>query len=247
MDAAPAAQLRLLDLQALDTTTAQLTHRRRSLPEIALLEEQTAELGARQGDVIRLETEVGDLDRDQRRLESDVDTVRQRSTRDSERLSSGNVGAPKELERLEHEVETLARRQSDLEDQILELMERHEELDKHLTEARSAESDVASRIAEATERRDTAWAEIDQALATENGRRGGLVAELPADLVAQYERIRGTSGGVGAAALRQRRCEGCRLELAGSELGAARTAPPERVIRCENCGRILVRTPESGL
>jgi len=47
--------------------------------------------------------------------------------------------------------------------------------------------------------------------------------------------------------LRQRRCEGCRLDLAGSELSAVRTAKPDDVLRCDNCGRILIRTAESGL
>jgi predicted nucleic acid-binding Zn-ribbon protein len=47
--------------------------------------------------------------------------------------------------------------------------------------------------------------------------------------------------------LRQRRCEGCRLEWLGAELRAAQAAPPDEVLRCENCRRILVRTTESGL
>ena len=72
-------------------------------------------------------------------------------------------------------------------------------------------------------------------------------ADLPADLLAVYEKVRAVSGGVGAAALKHRRCEGCRLELLGGELRAAQAAPPDEVLRCENCRRILVRTPESGL
>ena len=70
---------------------------------------------------------------------------------------------------------------------------------------------------------------------------------IPADLLALYEKAREHSGGVGAAMLRARRCEGCRIELSGSELSAVRTAEPDEVVRCENCRRILVRTDESGL
>ena len=54
-------------------------------------------------------------------------------------------------------------------------------------------------------------------------------------------------GGVGAARLYQRRCEGCRLELNMAEVGDVKAASPETVLRCENCHRILVRTAESGL
>jgi hypothetical protein len=47
--------------------------------------------------------------------------------------------------------------------------------------------------------------------------------------------------------LRQRRCEGCHIELSGSELAAVRAAAPDEVVRCDNCRRILVRTEDSGL
>jgi uncharacterized protein len=65
--------------------------------------------------------------------------------------------------------------------------------------------------------------------------------------VALYDRIRESSGGIGAALLRSGRCGGCRLELAGSERARVRAADPDEVVRCEECGRIMVRTAESGI
>ncbi|MGN6610349.1 MAG: zinc ribbon domain-containing protein, partial [Angustibacter sp.] len=62
-----------------------------------------------------------------------------------------------------------------------------------------------------------------------------------------YERIRASSGGLGAAALRQRRCGGCQLELNNVDMNRIKAAPADEVLRCEECGRILVRTGESGL
>ena len=53
--------------------------------------------------------------------------------------------------------------------------------------------------------------------------------------------------GTGAAALVQRRCQACRLELDRTALAELRAAPPDEVVYCEECGVILVRTPESGL
>ena len=55
------------------------------------------------------------------------------------------------------------------------------------------------------------------------------------------------AGGTGAAELRARRCTGCGLELDMSELKKHATASPDLVLRCEECGRILVRTEQSGL
>ena len=74
-----------------------------------------------------------------------------------------------------------------------------------------------------------------------------VVDEVGADLVALYEKIRVANGGTGAAALHQRRCGGCQLELNPVEIQRIRSAPEDEVLRCEECRRILVRTAESGL
>jgi uncharacterized protein len=246
VNADPAAQLRLLDVQAADTALAQLEHRRQTLPELAVIADREAELSRLESDLVRAETEVGDLAREQRRLESDVDQVRLRAARDQQRMQSGSV-LPKELESLQHEVGSLARRQSDLEDSVLELMESREEAERRLAAVRTDAARVTADRDAAVAVRDTAFAEIDAEAATHTARRTALSADLPEDLRTLYEKVRAGAGGVGAAPLRHRRCEGCRLELAGSELRAARAAAPNEVLRCENCRRILVRTPESGL
>lgn len=246
MKADPEVQLRLLDLQARDAALARLEHRRRTLSELAVIADADTRLAALRADVVRAETEVGDLDRELRRLEDDVDQVRRRAERDQQRMLSGAVPA-KELESLQHEVETLTRRQSDLEDTELEVMERREDAEARAGEVRAEVEKVTATRSEAEQARDKAFAEIDAEAAADARARAGLADRLPADLMALYEKVRAASGGVGAAMLRQRRCEGCRLELMGAELRAAQAAPPDEVLRCENCRRILVRTTESGL
>jgi len=242
----PEVQLRLLDVQARDSALARLGHRRRTLPELAVIADADTRLAALRDDVVRAETEVGDLDRELRRLENDVDQVRRRAERDQQRMLSGAVPA-KELESLQHEVETLTRRQSDLEDTELEVMEQREDADSRAAAVRAETERVTAARSEAEQARDKSIAEIDAETAADTEARAALAAGLPADLLALYEKVRAVSGGVGAAMLRQRRCEGCRLELMGAELRAAQAAPPDEVMRCENCRRILVRTPESGL
>jgi uncharacterized protein len=241
-----AAQLRLLDLQAADTALAQLRHRRTSLPEVATLKGRTARAEEVATQLVEVETDLADVAGEQRRLENEVDAVRARATRDEQRLASGGVPA-KELEGLQHEITSLARRQATLEDELLEVMERREESDAERTRLATRRDAVAAEIADLQVARDRAFAEIDEAAVARTQERSGIAAELPADLLALYERAREHGGGVGAAVLRQRRCEGCRIELSGSELSAVRMADADEVVRCDNCRRILVRTAESGL
>jgi predicted nucleic acid-binding Zn-ribbon protein len=242
----PAAQRQLLDLQAVDTSLAQLAHRRRSLPELAEIARYDERLSELSGDVVRLETEVGDIARDERRLESDVEQVRQRAARDQDRMNAGRVGSPKELESLQHEVMSLARRQSDLEDQVLDLMERREGVQGRLDRIRAEVGSVNSRRAAAADTRDKVWAEVDGELALATRARESIAPQVPADLLALYEKIR-VQAGVGAALLRGTRCEGCHLEMSPSEMARVRAAAPEDIVRCEDCRRILVRAAESVL
>jgi uncharacterized protein len=239
-------QQKLLALAAEDVALSQLAHRRRTLPENAAVEaaaEKERELAAA---VVRVETEVRDLQREVKRLEGDVETVRARVTRDQGLLDSGSVAA-KQMTDLQHEMQSLARRQSDLEDQELELMEQLETAEAALAEAQEGQERVRAELQRAQQLRDDALADIADGTAQHEAARAEAAARIPADLLALYERIRTQTGSTGAAVLRARQCQGCRIELFGKELAAVRNADPHEVVRCDNCGRILVRTAESGL
>ena len=69
MKADPAVQRRLLDLAAVDAELSRVTHRRRTLPEIAEIAEVEQLLRAKQDAVVTVETTLTDLDRDVKRQE----------------------------------------------------------------------------------------------------------------------------------------------------------------------------------
>jgi len=247
MKADPATQLRLLDLQALDSGLDRLAARRRDLPELAVIAERAKVVDSLRADIVRVQTEISDLARVQRKLDDEIDLVRTRADRDRRRLDAGQVSNARELENLQSELASLARRQGVLEDEALEKMEAAEELDGRLAKLVTERDRVQVELAGAAARRDEAFAELDIQVADARRDRDGLAPQLPAPLVTLYERIRSTSNGVGAAKLVRRRCEGCHLELSGADLRALAASPADEVVRCEECRRILVRTAESGL
>ncbi len=239
-------QQKLLELAAEDVALTQLTHRGRTLPEVAAVEAaEEAERGLA-GDVVRAETEVRDLGREVKRMESDVETVRAREEKDQKLLDSGSV-SPKEMTNLQHELASLKRRQSDLEDQELELMERLEVAEKALAAAQAGHDQARADLERAQQLRDDALADIADGTKRHEAARAEIAGGVSAPLLALYDRIRTQTASTGAAMLKARQCQGCRLELYGNELSAVRNADPHEVVRCENCGRILVRTAESGL
>jgi len=235
----------LLDLQDLDLHLDQVAHKRKSLPELAALADLAKEKSVVDGELVSADTEVSDLQREQKKADADVEQVRLRRTRNQQRLDSGQISSPKDLESLQHELGSLDRRISDLEDAELDVMERLESAEVTQADLRARAEAFAGRQAELESARDNAFKELDEQRAALGDQRSTVSAELPADLVATYEKLRERNGGIGAAPLVGKRCMGCRMELNPSDLGRIKAAPPDAVLRCEECGRILVRTAET--
>lgn len=241
MLAAPQAQRRLLDLQAVDTAIAQLEHRRKALPEHAKIAEGQKARAQLSESIVAAGTVAGDLELDLQKAEADLVPVRERLVRDQQRLDSGSVTDGKQLTALIDEIEHLKRRISDLEDIELEVMESHEnataEHDRLVAERGEVENSLRSLIAARNEQ----VAEIDADLAQQRSGRDKIAADLPEDLVALYQRIADRNGGVGVGVLQGRRCGGCQLEATASALASYQAAATDEVVRCEECDRILVR------
>ena len=245
MNVDPAVQRKLLDLAAIDAELARITHRRVTLPEAQEIERLETERQARKDAAVGVEITLDDLDRDIRKLEREVEAVRSREEKDRKLLASGTV-SPKQMTELQHELETLTRRQSILEDEELEVMERREASAADRDHAGSQLSKVEDELVDARRRHGDAVVDLDTSEKRCQADRAGMGNEFPADLLTVYERQR-ASRGAGAALLQARRCGACRMELDRNLMAQFAAAPAEQVLRCEECGAILVRTKESGL
>ena len=245
MTTAPVAdQHRLLDVQALDTRAAQLAHAAATHPQRAVVDEAATRLTGLDERLVVARTALLDARRDLAKAETDVEQVRTRAARDQSRIDSGAVSV-KDVQALSGELEALARRQSHLEDVELEVMERVEQLEADLA---AAEADAtAAREAHAAASADLALvlADLDAQARQVAAERVTRAEGLDAGLVALYDRIRAQLGGTGVAALRGSRCDGCRLELNAHELARITALPADEVVRCDECGRILVRGAEA--
>lgn len=246
LKADPFAQLSLLDLQAQDSTLAQLTHRKNSLPENTVIAELTAKAAQVNGLRVEADTAASDLNREQKKADGEVEQVRARRVRDEERMSSGQITNAKDLSNMQHEIVALDRRIATLEDEELEIMEALEAAQARLEAVTAELAGINTALDEAAIARDAKIVAIDKEARGAVAERELIAQKVPDDLTALYEKIR-KQYGIGAAALRARRCEGCRLELNGGDLRELFAQPDDDVLRCPECDRILVRTPESGV
>lgn len=233
------AQLRLLiDLQALDRRIAAVEAEVTRLPrEIAAV--QAAIDGARQA-VAAITASVEATRKQTRAREKDLEVVQTRRAKVEARLYQ--IKTNPEYTAAIAEIETVKQEKSRVEENILTLMEQQERL---AVEIRDAEARLRTREAEggreqAEKREQLRGLESD--LAVLKAEREGLTRQLPAPVLASYERVlRARSGLAIVPILKPNLCAGCRM-----------TVPPQRVqelrqqdalIPCESCGRFLYWVP----
>ncbi|MGY4100849.1 zinc ribbon domain-containing protein [Nocardia sp. R16R-3T] len=245
MNVEPPVQAKLLQLAAVDAELTRIAHRRTVLPEQQEVARLEAERNTHKDAAVAVEILLDDLDRDIRKLEGEIEAVRKREERDRGMLTAGSVGA-KQLSEIQHELGSLQRRRSVLEDELLEVMERREASASDHDHAGARLSKTEQELAGAERLRDEALADLDVAQGRCDSDRKGLVALFPDELLSIYDRQR-TQHGVGAALLQARRCGACRIELGRGEIARITKTAPDVIVRCPECGAILVRTKESGL
>lgn len=232
-------QRSLLELTELDAELSRLAHRLTHLAEQQQYEQLQGEHRAANDRLAVLQIALDDLDGQTARFEGEIDGVRQREDRDRALLNSGSAGA-KQLTELQHELETLQRRQASLEDSLLEVMERREELQKQQADELAVIDRLQNELGVVGQERDSAVDDIESTRRLKLQRRDGVTADLDADLLALYERLRASSG-IGAGALQGRRCGACRIEIDSGELSRIAAADEDEVLRCPECGAILLR------
>jgi predicted nucleic acid-binding Zn-ribbon protein len=238
MKAAVAQQRSLLEITELDAELSRIAHRAGHLPQRQDYERLQTDQVAADDRLGALGIALEDLDAQISRFELEIDAVRQREDRDRSLLRS--VADAKQLSDLQHELDTLRRRQSSLEDSLLEVMERREQLEAQQTAEVAKSEALQADLAAVQQALDGAIEEIDQARRLHSSRRDELTAALDPELIALYERQR-AGGGPGAGVLQGRRCGACRIEIDRGELSRISAAAEDDVLRCPECGAILLR------
>jgi predicted nucleic acid-binding Zn-ribbon protein len=234
-----AQQRSLLELSKLDAELSRIAHRSTHLPQREAFERIKGEHGAASDRVATVRIALEDLDAQVSRFESEIEAVRQREDRDRSLLRSGATDA-KQLSDLQHELDTLVRRQTSLEDSLLEVMERREELEAQLAIESGAIEALQDELTAAQQALDEALAEIEHSRELHSSQREVLCATIDPALAALYERQR-AGGGPGAGPLEGHRCGACRIEIGRGELARISAAADDEVVRCPECGAILLR------
>ena len=234
------ALLALLEVQAHDTRLDQLHHLHETLPAREQRDGAAHALAETQAQ-LAAETETrDDLARQQKRIDDDVESLKEKRAGFDAKLYGGTVTSPGELQDLQKEIDSLSRRISQLEDQEIEIMEQVEPVEARLAELQTAVEQRAAVLADAELRLTAAEAEVLADIDAESAVRATAAEPVPAELLQEYQTLRGGRGGVAIARLVGTQCGGCHLTLSAMEVARLRKLPADEVAHCDECGRILV-------
>jgi predicted nucleic acid-binding Zn-ribbon protein len=237
-----AEQEALLAVQRHDTAIDQLRHRRETLPERGALSSVEADIVALEARAAGVREQRDELARREKALEDEIAGIEAKVADLNRRLYSGTIANPRELQALQADIDSLERRASELEDAAIALLEEREPYDAELAALDARRAELDGRAGELRARLAEAEAAIDAEIAAEKAARDEAAAGVGPALLARYEELRARLGGVGAARLEPGgRCGGCNLQLPAVEVARIKREPPDAVVCCDLCGRILVR------
>jgi uncharacterized protein len=228
----------LLGLQEIDSAIDQCGHRRTRLMERTTLAEADAAVKKHRSEIIAadklaatattrieaLEHENAARDTKKKRLDAQLKTVI----------------APREAEALMHEMSLLDEQRSVADDEELECMDALEaaETARATADTALAEATTAQAAAQAT--LAAAEAALDAEVAELSARRAAVAAVAGTELVAEYERLRKSFGGIAISRLHGTRCGACHLDQSSKTMETIKAAVDGEPSECEQCGRLLV-------
>jgi uncharacterized protein len=233
---------RLLAVQDLDTSITQMEHRRVALAERAGLTALEATLAGLVAEGAEAAGRRAALVATQKDLEAKIAVLNERRSGIEQRMYAARGSSTRDLQAMDEEVRHLTQRRADLEELELVAMVEQEPIDAELAALVARQAPVREEVGRVRAEVAEAQAQIDRELATAITARAAEAAQLPTALSDRYETLRQRLKGTGVARLIGHHCDGCHLELSSVEVERIRAQPPDAVVTCDQCGRILVPT-----
>lgn len=223
----------MIGFQQIDLKIRQLQEHTHEIPES--IEELNGTLAENRKELEAAEAFLGEENSRRRGLELEVEVLRETLSKYRSQLME--VKTNKEYEAMLQEIATAEGKIAKKEDRILEgmmVIEEKEQLtEKGRREFQQKEKEVLQKRSELEKFASEAQAQIDDL----QQEKGQLRAQIPEELIQQYERIAIVRNGVALAEVKDQSCQGCHVRLRPQFFAEVKTN--QEMMTCENCNRFL--------
>lgn len=223
----------LIQLQEIDAQIRSLTEQKNRLPEVlAALERRRA---AAREDLDNVKEGLQTAQKNKRDRDKDLEAGSQKVEKLKARTSE--IKNNKEYQALLKEIEAAQQENKAIEDDILVLMEKIDAAAAQITAAdQRAKEEDAAVLAEQKQQEAASAKLVDEMKATEEARQN-VMSRLEQPVLAQYQKLLVSKGGVAMAEARNESCAGCYMSIPPQVF--VNVKKNESIITCPNCGRIL--------
>jgi predicted nucleic acid-binding Zn-ribbon protein len=233
----------LIELHKLDQEIAALNSRYSRIP--GQIQEVDRKLDRAQRHVQEKQALITENQKKRRELESDLALIETKRNRYKEQLDT--VKTNKEYTGLQHEIELVSQAIREIEDQILVQMEDAEQIKSQLDQAQKLKEREEGVL---LDEKRVIQAEGDRLEGEMNGlkaNRQPLVAQIPPEIMEEYDRLVNHRKGAALAEARGSMCMGCQVRIRPQLFQEIRRN--DTIIHCENCSRILyyIQPPDENL
>ena len=226
----------LIKLQEIDLTRLRLRRRSEEMPELQALKQVLVKID-----------EVGEKSKQISAMRSNAEVEMQRLVDEDAELVEKAEGIEAEIEQsadyrlvqsLTTELESIAKRRNKVEFDHGKLVERIAKISAVEDQVSDAFAKLEAKRAKLEERISAETDEINASLEELAGEREDIVASLPADIMAEYERLRESKNGIAVGILQDGHCSACRVSFPEGKLVGLQAGP--EVATCPQCHRILI-------
>jgi hypothetical protein len=230
---------RLYELQTVDRAIAD---RREIIAEVDDGTAVAAELAENEETLEELQEQLRQKESKLRKLELDLEGVEDEKQEKMDKAYGGTVSDPKELSALEQKIEELDRNVHRHEDMMLELLDEIEELEAKVAAQKEKVEALRERHEQIVENYEQTTTQAREEIEELQEQREELVEQLPPQLLSPYENLRKREDGVAVAALRSGTCAECNVAVPRARWPMVERG--SKIVKCENCRRILVAVEE---
>lgn len=229
---------KLIRLQALDLDIREAQSLLESIPaEIEAIDRQIA---AGSQSVAQAKDQLAANQKKRRELESDVKDVKARISKHKSQQSQ--VKSNKEYGALLKEIEDDQRRIDETEETIIQEMLRADDIEAEIQAALKLQATEAKSLEAAKTVLLQKKGEAEARLKSLNEEKDALLPQIAPDQLALYQRIFRKKGGIALSSIKDDFCALCHVRVRPQMLNEL--IEKEKLLICENCGRILYRPGE---
>jgi predicted nucleic acid-binding Zn-ribbon protein len=224
-------------LARLQTLDSDILAKKTRLAEVLRLQKEPEPLLTARAAVEQYSAKRQSWQTKQRDLDLEIGQLSSKIKQVETKMYSGKVTSPKELSDLEQNVASLKRHRATLEDSVLDVMVQLEDVNAALRtasdELEHLEANWVDDQARYKEEQHTLAVALNRLL----GERKEQASKIDARLLINYDSLRRKKAGVGAVAIVNGQCSGCRVVVPSSQSKQVREG---NVVFCGQCGRILL-------